>query len=151
MAGTLTVTSMSNPYGDTPQQNTIVLDWLSQGAGAGAGTVSADICSTFAAAQETIHAPQPVRLKGYITSVETIPGKNGDLTTNVPTDAYDITLDNPYGCDLLGGLLSNRISIVAEKVVPSQPIPIDSEITLEIANAGNEKRGRIIIYIKPEV
>lgn len=146
MAGTLVVTSMTNPYGDTPRQNTIVLDWLSHTD----GTVSVDICSTFAAAQKAIHVnnPQPNKLKGYIVGIETIPGKDGNLTDNLPSNLYDITLDDPYDYDLAGESLANRSGTVAEKVVPSQPIPIDSEITLEISAAGNAKRGRTIVYIK---
>lgn len=148
MAGSnLTITSMSNPYGDTPQQNTIVLDWLSDDT---AGTLSANICSTFAAAQKAIHKnnPQPSKLSGYIVGIETIPGENGDKTTDCPTALYDITLDDSYGYDLAGGSLANRSASVGEKVVSSQPIPIDSEITVSISAAGNSKKGRIIIYVK---
>ena len=90
------------------------------------------------------------KLSGYIVGIETIPGLNGNLTDNLPTDQYDITLDDPYDYDLAGGSLANRSASVAEKRVPSQPIPIDSEITLEISAAGNAKKGRILVYIKPE-
>lgn len=147
MAGTLTVTEMTNPYGDTPQHNKIILDWLSD---ASAGTVSSDICSTFAAAQKVIgeNMPQPSKLNGYIVAIETIPGLKGDKTTTCPTALYDITLDDEYGYDVAGGVLANRSASVAETKVPSQPIPIDSEITVSISNAGNEKTGRIIILLK---
>ena len=91
------------------------------------------------------------KLSGYIVDIETIPGLNGDKTTDCPTTLYDITLDDSYGYDLAGGALANRSASVAEKVVPSQPIPIDSEITISISAAGNAKRGRIILQIAPEV
>jgi hypothetical protein len=149
MAGSiLTVTSVSHPSMNGKEQNTIVLDWLSD---ASAGTLSKDIASTYSTAQAVLssYLVQPDKLKGYIVGIETIPGKDGNLTDNLPSNLYDITLDDPYDYDLAGGSLANRSGTVAEKVVPSQPIPIDSEVTLEITNAGNEKKGRIIIYISP--
>lgn len=147
MAGSsLTITSVTNPYFDNTIQNTIVLDWLSD---ASDGSVSIDIVSTYTAAQAA-GEPNPTKLKGYIVGMETAPGKDGNLTDNLPTDQYDITLDDPYDCDIAGASLANRSGTVAEKVVPSQPLPIDSEITLEISAAGNAMRGRLIIYISPE-
>jgi len=141
---------MSNPYGDVPLENTVVLDWLSDDA---AGSLSADICSTFAAAQKAIHKnnPQPSKLKGYIVGFETIPGEDGDLTTDLPTDQYDIELHSPYDVDVLGGTAKNRSGTVGERVGPSVLIPVDSEITVEISNAGNAKQGRIILYLSPNV
>ena len=147
MACTLVVTSMSHAEADGVEQNTIVLDWISHTD----GTVSADIASTFAAAQKAIHKnnPQPTKIKGPLVGIETIPGLNGDLTTALPSNLYDITLDDPYNLSLAATALANRSGTVAEKVVPSQPIPVDSEITLEITNAGDTKKGRIILYLKP--
>lgn len=151
MAGsTLTITSVSNPSLDDKSRNTIVLDWLSD---ASAGTLSKNIASTYSMAQAALssYLVQPDKLKGYIVGIETIPGENGDKTTDCPTNLYDITLDDPYGYDLAGGSLANRSSSVAEKVVPSSPIPVDSEITVSISAAGNAKKGRIILSIAPEI
>ena len=149
MAGSTLTVVMSNPYADNTDGNTIVLDWLSDDAD---GTVSIDIASTYATAQRAVNdaLPQPRKIEGCIFGLETIPGENGDKTTACPTALYDITLDDPYSYDLAGGSLANRSATVAEKAVPSQPIPIDSEATLKISNAGNSKKGRIILYIKPE-
>ena len=148
MAGSaLTVTSATNPYMDGTIPNTIVLDWLSD---ASDGSVSIDIVSTYTAAQAA-GEPNPTKLKGYIVGLETIPGKDGNLTDNLPTDQYDITLDDPYDYDIAGASLANRSGTVAEKVVPSQPLPIDSEITLEISAAGNATKGRIILQIAPKL
>lgn len=144
MAGSLlTVTSVTNPYLDNTIPNTIVLDWLSD---ASDGSVSIDLVSTYTAAQAT-GEPQPTKLKGYIVGIETIPGEDGNLTDDLP-DAYDLSLNDPYSYDLAGGSLAARSATVAEKVVPSQPIPIDSEITVTISGAGNATKGRIIIYTK---
>lgn len=144
MAGSLlTVTSITNPYLDNTIPNTIVLDWFSD---ASDGSVSIDLVSTYTAAQAT-GEPQPTKLKGYIVGIETIPGEDGNLTDDLP-DAYDLSLNDPYSYDLAGGSLAARSATVAEKVVPSQPIPIDSEITVTISGAGNATKGRIIIYTK---
>ena len=150
MAGSLVVTSMSNPYADDGEQNTIVLDWTSDSSN---GDVSSDIASTFATAQALINdaIPQPSKLKGYIVGIETIPGLLGDLATTLPDDLYDITLDDPYDYDLAGASLANRSGTVAQKVVPSAPIPSDSEVTLEVSAAGNSKTGRVILYIAPSL
>jgi len=145
-AQALTVT-MTNPFADAKEQNTIVLDWTSVNPG---GTVAFDIASTYATAQEALNTylPQPTKIEGYIKAIETIPGEEGDASTDCP-DEYDITLDDPYDYDLAGGSLADRSDSVAQKVVPRSPIPVDSEITLEITNAGNAKQGRIIIYVDP--
>lgn len=153
MAGsTLTVTSVLNPSmnDNTKERNTIVLDWLSDDA---AGNLSKDIAATYAAAQAALssYLTQPDKITGYIVGIETIPGENGDLATDLPDDVYDITLDDPYDCDVAGGSLANRSGTVAQNVVPSAPMPVDSEITVEISNAGNAKRGRIILHISPRV
>jgi len=148
MAGSALTVTMSNPFGDDCDKNVIVLDWTSDSS---AGTVAIDIASTFAAAQLAVSQalPQPKKIKGYIKAIETIPGLLGDKTTTCPTTLYDITLDDPYDYDLAGGSLADRSASLAEKVVPSSPIPVDSEVTLSISSAGNSKTGRIIIYIDP--
>ena len=143
MSGSLVVTSLSDQK--------VVLDWVSENGGDDAGKVSAGIMSTYKAAfSASAYLPLKDEISGYIVGIETIPGLNGDKTTDCPTALYDITLDDSYGYALAGGSLANRSASVAEKVVPSQPIPIDSEITVSISAAGNSKKGRIIIHIKPE-
>lgn len=149
MAQALTVTVEGNPQMDRADPYRVRLDWKSAAAG---GTCSFDIASTYAAAQKAINdisAPQPSKLQGYIKAIETIPGLNGDKSTTCPTTLYDITLDDAYDYDLAGGNLADRSASVAETIVPSSPIPIDSEITLEITSAGNDTTGRIILFIDP--
>ena len=145
----LTVTSVTNPSLDDKERNKIVLDWLSDDTN---GNLSKDIASAYATAQaalSTYHI-QPDKLKGYIVGVETIPGENGDLSTDLPTDQYDIELHTPYDTDVMGGTTKDRSGTVAQMEAPSVFIPIDSELTLEISNAGNSKQGRIILHIAPE-
>ena len=145
----LTVTVEGNPFLDaTIDTAKIILDWSS----AAAGTVSLDICSTFATAQAVYSGGRvaPKKMKGYLRSIETAPGLSGNLTDNLPTANYDITLLDSYSYDVAGGNLNDRSGTAAESVVPSSPIFIDDEITLTIANAGDGTKGRIIMILTPQ-
>ena len=142
MAGTLNIVKMSNPYGDVPQPSTIVLDWTSDAL----GHMTVEICSTHIANGGSFE-PKPAKLKGYIVGVETSPGENGDRLTDLPTDLYDLYLYDQHDVDVLGGTLENRSGMVAERVINTTPIPIDSEITVYISNMGALKQGRIILFI----
>lgn len=151
MAGSaLTVTVNGNPYLDGHRDRAqIICDWTSD---ASAGTVAIAIASTYTAAQIAYGGmrPNPKRITGNIRLVETIPGLLGDKTTTCPTDNYDITLPDAYGFDVMEGGLANRSSSVAQIVsFEAAPLPIDSDLTLTIANAGNSKTGRVIITVDP--
>lgn len=143
MAGSALVVTMSNPYGDMAGPNKVILDWTSDST---AGTVSIPICSTYAAAQGW-NGVQPAKLQGFIRSLETIPGASGDLTTTLPTAAYDVTLLDSYAQDVSAAVLADRSGTVAEREIPTSPLYIDDEITLTIANAGNSKTGRLILEL----
>ena len=87
-------------------------------------------------------------ITGKIEFVETAPGEDGDLTTDLPTASYDITLLDDSGYDWLGGTLANRSGSVAEKVVPSSTLVlVQQRLKVVVANAGNAKRGRIVIGV----
>ena len=139
MAESLVVT-MSNPYGDCEAgPNKITLTWVS----AAAGTVTQNICAVFTAAQKAlgIMNVRPTKLRGFIVKVDTNPG------ATAPTDNYDITLTNADSVDVMEGALANRDTANTEQVIPSDPPYIDSELTLNIANAGDTKGGVIVIYM----
>lgn len=88
-------------------------------------------------------------ITGTIEFILTAPGENGDLTTDLPTASYDLYIKDVHGFDWLGTALENRSGTVAEKVVPSPvPIVIAQQLRLVVDNAGNAKRGRIIIGVK---
>ena len=88
-------------------------------------------------------------ITGTVEFIETAPGENGDLTTDLPTASYDLYLRDVHGYDWLGTALENRSGTVAEKVLPSPvPILIGQHLRLIVDNAGNAKRGRIIIGVK---
>ena len=142
MAQALTVSTENKYLRAEMEPFKLVLDWVS----AADGSVSLGIVATLKAAQSK--APFPSRIKGKIVKVQTIPGLNGDKTTATPTALYDITLLDAYSGDVADGNLMNRSASAAETVIPSAPIPVDGELTLTIANAGDTKKGRIIIWFE---
>lgn len=145
MAESLTVNIQGNPFLDgLSDPAEIVLDWVSSDVGG----VSQKIASVYSAAQDAVGGRvKPAKVRGMILGIETAPGLNGDLTTALPTTLYDITLLDAYGLDVMDGTLANRSGTVAEKVVASAGIPVDSELTLTIAAAGDTKKGRMIIHL----
>jgi len=141
MAGSLlTVTEFSDQK--------IVLDWLSDDTN---GTLTANVVSTYKTAlatEATAYLVIPDEVKGFITGVEVSPGRNGDLSTSLPTDLYDITITDAYGVGLISGELADLSNSAAVKYMSNEPISVESEITLNVTNAGNGKEGRVIIYLK---
>ncbi|MFA5377536.1 MAG: hypothetical protein WC455_17425 [Dehalococcoidia bacterium] len=145
MAGTLTVT-MSNPYAQGGP-NTITLDWIATSGGA----VSAAIASTYAAAQLATYqyaTPRPSKIIGKLVRAVVAPGTNGAGAALTPTAGYDITLLNPYSGDVAGGNLLDRSATLPESWVPDEPIAIDCDLTFTVANAGDSKRGRVVLYFE---
>jgi hypothetical protein len=144
MAGTVTA-KFSNPFA-TDGENIVTVDWLTTAGGASSGA----LCSLFSAgglAKGYPGAIQPTKFKGFIRKIETIPGLSGDLATTLPTDAYDITLTDAYGADVAGGALANRSGAVAEQVVPSASVAVDSELTINVSAAGATTTGRLILTL----
>lgn len=146
MAQSLTVTVEGNPFLDGSEPAKVILDWVS----ASGGTVSLAVASTYAtavAARGGLGGPRPSKIRGKITALEAAPGLNGNLSTALPTNLYDITLLDAHSLDVLDGVGMNRSGTVADVVYPNSPIPVDSDLTLTIANAGDTKKGRIIVTL----
>ena len=150
MAQVLTVHVDHNPFLDGRMPTIVRLDWTSDSS----GNVSKAIAATYAAAQLSaaggnISVVQPIKIRGELAMIEVIPGVNGDLTTNLPTASYSITLLDKYGYDIAAGFLSSNSHSVATQQIPQNKFPqVDSELTLTIANAGSGAQGRIIIHFK---
>ena len=128
--------TMSAPFADGDQDNKIEITWTCTDL----GVVSAALAALFAADQYDF-GPKPSKINGYLVKVSTNP------SATAPTDQYDITLLDSDSIDIAGGNLSNRSSTLSEDWVPSTPIPIDSEITFTIANAGDAKIGTATLFI----
>ena len=93
---------------------------------------SADL-ATFPAT--TIDADTIARLKGYnLVEGRTNPG------ATAPQAAYDITLTDSDGIDLMGGRMADRSATASEAAVPEiasgvpWPRPVDGALTLTITN-----------------
>ncbi len=84
---------------------------------------------------------------GGVIALETVPGLNGDLATQLPDNLYDVTIDDAYATDIAAGALANRSGTVGERINPAVAIPIWGALTLKIAAAGVTEAGRIIIVI----
>ena len=82
----------------------------------------------------------PIYMVGFLYEVETIPGANGDKTTNTPTNLYDITITDPYGYDLMNNKLANRSGSVAQRQIAANPMWVDDYVTINISNAAVNSR-----------
>ena len=80
---------------------------------------------------------------GEIMRLITNPG------STAPTDNYDVTILDDDGYDVLMGGGADRDTSNTEQVLASSlGVCIDSQLRLNIANAGDAKVGEVIIYIK---
>lgn len=113
-----------------------IIDWTSDSA---AGTVE-----------------QPIgHISGSILGLETNPDDS-----DIPTDDYDITIEDEEGYDILEGLGANRDAANTEKTVILQEITISTRqytahppvqsraLTFKVAVAGNAKKGKAIVYYR---
>lgn len=106
----------------------IKLSWLSDDA---AGTVAGTVGAI------------PEKVQGLIQRVVTVPG------SPAPTDLYDIVLNDANGADVMNGALANRSTSAVENInVAGQGIRVSDFLTMVIANAGNAKRGSLILYVQ---
>jgi len=79
-----------------------------------------------------------------------VPGENGDLTTDLPTDQYDAALiDVASGVDLLAGEGANRSGTAADDIIAATTdVLIFGAMNLTISNAGDTKKGRVYILMQ---
>ena len=85
--------------------------------------------------------------KGYeIVAVQTVPGEDGDLATDLPT-SYNVTLIDAYGMDWFCDKGLARSASVAEVFASANRIPIADSATLTIAGAGSANQGLVNIWI----
>jgi hypothetical protein len=104
----------------------IVWDWLSTDA----GVVVSETTGTYT---------------GELIRFITIP----DTAATLPTDAYDVTITDEDGQDVLIGAGANRNHDLAEQVIASSlGCCYNSKLELNIAAAGDAKGGIVILYIK---
>lgn len=127
------VGSITESISKTRTVKSIALDWTSSAGGAVSGIPSTGI-------------------SGLIERVVFVPGASGVQ----PTDAYDVTLLDEDGLDMLagkGGNLSNAnptqiCPLVGDGTTTDHPVAVDGQLTLVVANAGAAKQGRVKLYYR---
>lgn len=91
-------------------------------------------------------------ISGVIERAVFAPGAGGAQ----PTDAYDVTLLDDDGLDVLAGRgtnLSNATKshstpLIGDGTTTDQKVAIDGQLNLVVANAGNAKQGRVKLYYR---
>ena len=69
--------------------------------------------------------------------------------TDAPTDNYDVVVDDADGNDVLMGAGADRDTANTEQVLASSlGIVANDKLTLAVTNAGNAKKGTVILYIR---
>jgi len=86
--------------------------------------------------------------KGYeIVAVQTVPGENGDRTTDCPSADYNVTCIDAFGFDWFYSEGLDRSASVAEAFCRDGRIPFPDVATLTIADAGSANQGLINIWV----
>lgn len=125
--------SVTATYKRRHQTRIVTVDWVSAADGSASGTID---------------------LEGTIEKVVTNPG------ATAPTDNYDITLVDAEGHDVAEGALANRDTANTESAYPVKEITVggtgtdrvarpafhSGPVTFTVANAGDSKVGRAVIY-----
>jgi len=92
-----------------------------------------------------------VNYAGYnITAFETVPGLDGDLATTLPTNLYNVVINDSFSCDIAATTLTGRSGTVAELVLNSTPIPIFGPLSIVVSSAGTSRTGLIMLALKRE-
>ncbi len=82
---------------------------------------------------------------GVIERLVTVPGTAGDQ----PTDQYDITITDEDDTDVLMGAGADRSNVNTEQVAASSlGVVANDRLTLNVANAGNTKKGTVYLYLR---
>lgn len=124
MAGTVTATE-SRPINGIAK---IVFTWTSSSGGAADGATAG-------------------YYTGELIRVVQVPDGGGTQ----PTDAYDLTLLDDDGVDVLFGLGANVSNAAASQkhgIKDGLGAVVGSLLTLHVTNAGNAKGGKTIVYIR---
>lgn len=77
-----------------------------------------------------------------------------DPGTTAPTVAYDITIEDEYGCDIFGGKLNDRSASASEQEMPLIGTAYDGRVitgalTFKLANNSvNSALGKCVLYFR---
>ena len=127
MAGTLAIT-----YSETREIKKVINNWTSDASGDCTGNLKS--------------------LSGEIVRVGFAPS-----TDSAPSSNYDIVLNDEEGFDVLNGAGANLSATVKAQYFPAMvdylvgyaiPVAFDGILSLVVSNAGNVKKGKIILHIR---
>lgn len=85
---------------------------------------------------------QPV--VGLVRRFVAEPGTSGDQ----PTDAFDVTIKDSHGIDVLGGGGANIANAAASDTEISTPVAVASTLTCAVTNAGDTKKATLTLYVE---
>ena len=69
--------------------------------------------------------------------------------TDAPTTLYDVVVNDEDGNDVLMGAGADRSATVTEQVLASSlGVVANDKLDLVVSNAGNAKKGTVILYIR---
>ena len=142
MASTLTVTATMPQAYSNHQPN--VGDCIRRYSGAWVSHTDGTVNNAFT---------EPI--VGEILRVQFVPDGGG----TAPTNLYDVTLTDANGQDVLAGQGANLSDTVTTNVCPGvplkdgtttsvRPMVVAETLTLVIANAGNGKGGKVVLYVR---
>ena len=120
MAGTVTTTI---------EQNTVVTQYKMAWVSHTDGAVSANTVAV---------AP------GFLVQLKVVPG----TSTDIPTDAYDLTLLDGDGCDLLAGAGANMSQTIGTHLKLERIWFNGGTVTPTIAAAGSGKKGTLVLIVE---
>ncbi|RLC26221.1 MAG: hypothetical protein DRH37_11870 [Deltaproteobacteria bacterium] len=121
---------MTETIKQTRDKKTYIETWLSDASG--------DASVTFT----------PTDIQSLL-KVQTVPGEDGDLTTDLPT-GYDIEINDIYGEDIMDSDLANCSGTVAKSFHSSPEFISSGALTIVVSNAGNAKQGIVILTFRKE-
>ena len=133
MANQIVAITESNPnYAENQKLRKVKWDWTSATGGAVADqTAAGQINKT------------TYKYTGEIVRLITDPG------ATAPSDNYDVSVLDDDGYDVLMGAGADRDTVTTEQQLASVlGVCINSQLRLNIANAGDAKTGTVILYIK---
>jgi len=85
-----------------------------------------------------------------LVRVQTVPGENGDLTTDLPT-SYDMTITDEFSEDIAAGNLAGRSASASESYYASANVAIAGALQINATGAGASKKGLVVLYLEKRI
>lgn len=130
----VTITELPSQYGSYEKLRKITWEWTATDLGVVTDSTTAGLVNK-----------TTQKYTGEIIRLVTIPG----TSTDAPADNYDVTIEDSDGADVLVGAGADRDTAnMEQKLASVLGCVYDSQLSLKIANAGDAKKGTVILYVK---